>query len=54
MTRLKRHETRVNALKKGNALLIANVDRMKDEVLKQRDESASLKKELDSLIEDLE
>ncbi|XP_072934412.1 uncharacterized protein sals isoform X2 [Epargyreus clarus] len=52
--RLKRHETRVNALKKGNALLMANVDRLKDDVLKQREESMTLQKELDSLIEDLE
>nr|XP_013189641.1 unnamed protein product [Amyelois transitella] len=53
-TRLKRHETRVNALKKGNALLMANVDRLKDDVLKQREESQTLQKELDSLIDDLE
>ncbi|XP_049879087.1 glutamic acid-rich protein-like [Pectinophora gossypiella] len=53
-TRLKRHESRVNALKKGNALLQANVDRLKDDVLKQREESVQLQKELDSLIEDLE
>ncbi|KOB77271.1 Sarcomere length short [Operophtera brumata] len=53
-TRLKRHESRVNALKKGNALLMANVDRLKDDVLKQREESCSLKKELDSLIDDLD
>ncbi|KPJ11529.1 hypothetical protein RR48_08271 [Papilio machaon] len=52
--RLKRHETRVNALKKGNALLMANVDRLKDDVLKQREESMTLQKELDSLIDDLE
>lgn len=52
--RLKRHETRVHALKKGNALLMANVDRLKDDVLKQREESVTLQKELDSLIDDLE
>lgn len=52
--RLKRHETRVNALKKGNALLMANVDRLKDDVLIQKEKSVSLQKELDSLIEDLE
>lgn len=52
--RMKRHETRVHALKKGNALLMANVDRLKDDVLKQREESVSLQKELDSLIDDLE
>ncbi|KAJ0173083.1 hypothetical protein K1T71_011259 [Dendrolimus kikuchii] len=52
--RMKRHETRVNALKKGNALLMANVDRLKDDVLKQREESVTLQKELDSLIDDLE
>lgn len=52
--RLKRHEGRVHALKKGNALLMANVDRLKDDVLKQREESSSLQKELDSLIDDLE
>ncbi|XP_053617041.1 paramyosin isoform X3 [Plodia interpunctella] len=53
-SRLKRHESRVNALKKGNALLMANVDRLKDDVLKQREESQTLQKELDSLIDDLE
>lgn len=53
-TRVKRHESRVSALKKGNALLMANVDRLKDDVLKQREESCSLKKELDSLIDDLD
>ncbi|XP_045453964.1 DNA ligase 1 isoform X2 [Melitaea cinxia] len=52
--RLKRHETRVNALKKGNALLMANVDRLKDDVLIQKEKSVSLQKELDSLIEDLD
>ncbi|XP_047511412.1 DNA ligase 1 [Pieris napi] len=52
--RLKRHETRIIALKKGNTLLMANVDRMKDDVLRQKEMSLSLKKELDSLIEDLE
>ncbi|KAH9632407.1 hypothetical protein HF086_011379, partial [Spodoptera exigua] len=52
--RVKRHETRVHALKKGNALLMANVDRLKDDVLKQREESVTLQKELDSLIDDLE
>lgn len=50
--RVKRHETRVHALKKGNALLMANVDRLKDDVNKQREESLTLQKELDSLIED--
>ncbi|KAJ8712952.1 hypothetical protein PYW08_008256 [Mythimna loreyi] len=52
--RVKRHEGRVHALKKGNALLMANVDRLKDDVLKQREESVTLQKELDSLIDDLE
>ncbi|XP_052739075.1 guanine nucleotide-binding protein-like 3 homolog [Bicyclus anynana] len=52
--RLKRHESRVNALKKGNALLMANVDRLKDDVLIQKEQSVTLKKELDSLIDDLE
>lgn len=52
--RLKRHETRVNALKKGNTLLMANVDRLKDDVLIQKEKSLTLQKELDSLIEDLD
>ncbi|XP_039752174.1 glutamic acid-rich protein isoform X2 [Pararge aegeria] len=52
--RLKRHESRVNALKKGNALLMANVDRLKDDVLIQKEKSVTLQKELDSLIDDLE
>lgn len=52
--RLKRHETRVNALKKGNTLLMANVDRLKDDVLIQKEKSVTLQKELDSLIEDLD
>lgn len=33
---------------------MANVDRMKDDVLKQKEESTSLQQELDSLINDLE
>ncbi|XP_077295619.1 sarcomere length short isoform X2 [Arctopsyche grandis] len=52
--RAKKHETSLSALKKGNYLIIANVDRLKDDVNKQREMSANLQEDLDSVLAELE
>ncbi|XP_017876831.1 glutamic acid-rich protein [Ceratina calcarata] len=49
----KRHEGRLAALKKGNYLLKAQVDRLKDDLVKQREESLSLQEDLDSVLAEL-
>uniref|UniRef100_A0A336LL88 CSON010522 protein n=1 Tax=Culicoides sonorensis TaxID=179676 RepID=A0A336LL88_CULSO len=46
--RVKRHENRLAALKKGNLLLLANVERIKDEINKQKEMSNILQADLDS------
>ncbi|XP_055634638.1 titin isoform X2 [Toxorhynchites rutilus septentrionalis] len=51
--RVKRHESRLASLKKGNYLLQANVDRMKDEINKTREMCCTLQSDLDSVIADL-
>jgi hypothetical protein len=40
-------------LKKGNYLLQANVERLKDEINKQKEQSTILQADLDSVIADL-
>ncbi|XP_058789597.1 trichohyalin-like isoform X2 [Phymastichus coffea] len=50
---VKRHEGRLAALKKGNYLLKAQVDRLKDDLAKQREESISLQEDLDSVLAEL-
>ncbi|XP_015435061.1 PREDICTED: trichohyalin-like isoform X2 [Dufourea novaeangliae] len=49
----KKHEGRLAALKKGNYLLKAQVDRLKDDLAKQREESLSLQEDLDSVLAEL-
>ncbi|XP_051175801.1 uncharacterized protein LOC127290972 isoform X2 [Leptopilina boulardi] len=49
----KRYEGRLAALKKGNYLLKAQVDRLKDDLAKQREESLSLQEDLDSVLAEL-
>ncbi|XP_076620393.1 uncharacterized protein LOC143341385 isoform X2 [Colletes latitarsis] len=49
----KKHEGRLAALKKGNYLLKAQVDRLKDDLGKQREESLSLQEDLDSVLAEL-
>ncbi|KAL9698161.1 hypothetical protein quinque_001602 [Culex quinquefasciatus] len=51
--RVKRHEGRLASLKKGNYLLQANVDRIKDEINKIREMCCTLQSDLDSVIADL-
>nr|XP_031834852.1 glutamic acid-rich protein-like isoform X3 [Nomia melanderi] len=51
--RAKKHEGRLAALKKGNYLLKAQVDRLKDDLAKQREESISLQEDLDSVLAEL-
>ncbi|XP_043502609.1 trichohyalin-like [Polistes fuscatus] len=51
--RVKRHENRLAALKKGNYLLKAQVDRLKDNLAKQREESITLQEDLDSVLAEL-
>lgn len=51
--RVKKHENRLSALKKGNLLLLANVERLKDEINKQKEMSNILQADLDSVINDL-
>ncbi|XP_058822421.1 titin isoform X2 [Topomyia yanbarensis] len=51
--RVKRHEGRLASLKKGNYLLQANVDRIKDEINKTREMCCTLQADLDSVIADL-
>ncbi|GAB0086944.1 hypothetical protein DMENIID0001_011750 [Sergentomyia squamirostris] len=51
--RVKRHEGILAALKKGNYLHQANVDRLKDEVIKQREASEILQRDLDSVLSEL-
>ncbi|XP_055691892.1 glutamic acid-rich protein isoform X2 [Lutzomyia longipalpis] len=51
--RVKRHEGILAALKKGNYLHQANVDRLKDEVIKQREASELLQRDLDSVLSEL-
>uniref|UniRef100_A0AAG5D4J5 WH2 domain-containing protein n=1 Tax=Anopheles atroparvus TaxID=41427 RepID=A0AAG5D4J5_ANOAO len=51
--RVKRHEARLASLKKGNYILQANVDRIKDEISKVREECCTLQTDLDNVIADL-
>ncbi|XP_011158737.1 DNA ligase 1 isoform X2 [Solenopsis invicta] len=51
--RVKKHEGRLAALKKGNYLLKAQVDRIKDTLVKQREDSISLQEDLDSVLAEL-
>ncbi|XP_011257848.1 DNA ligase 1 isoform X2 [Camponotus floridanus] len=50
---VKKHEGRLAALKKGNYLLKAQVDRIKDNLVKQREDSISLQEDLDSVLAEL-
>lgn len=50
---VKKHEGRLAALKKGNYLLKAQVDRIKDTLAKQREKSIALQEDLDSVLAEL-
>lgn len=51
--RVKRHEGRLAALKKGNLLRQANLDRLVDEINRIRDEQVTLQRDLDSVLSEL-
>lgn len=51
--RIKRHDGRLSALKKGNYLVQANVDRLQDEINKMREKSVTLQADLDSVLSEL-
>ncbi|KAM0725099.1 Actobindin-B/C [Formica fusca] len=50
---VKKHEGRLAALKKANYLLKVQVDRIKDDLGKQREDSIRLQEDLDSVLADL-
>lgn len=50
---VKKHEGRVAALKKGNYLLKAQVDRLKNDLIRQKESSLSLQEDLDSVLAEL-
>lgn len=50
---MKRHEGILAALRKGNYLHQANVDRIKDEINHQRELSDQLQHDLDSVLSEL-
>ena len=49
----KKKENRLAALKKANYLLKANVDRHKDDLFKQREQTLTLQQDLDSVLAEL-
>lgn len=49
--RVKRHDGRLSSLKKGNYLLEANVERLKDEIKDHKEKCAALQADLDSVID---
>lgn len=51
--RIKRHDGRLAALKKGNLLRQTNLDRLIDEINKLRDDSVELQRDLDSVLSEL-
>ncbi|PSN41493.1 hypothetical protein C0J52_07209 [Blattella germanica] len=51
--RSKRHENCLAALRKGNYLLKANIDRLKDDLFKQKEMSVALQEDLNSVLAEL-
>ncbi|XP_050292952.1 glutamic acid-rich protein-like isoform X4 [Anthonomus grandis grandis] len=52
-SRSKRHEARLGALKKGNFLLKTNAERLQDDLNKQKEMTAELQEDLDSVLSEL-
>ncbi|XP_048523929.1 DNA ligase 1 [Dendroctonus ponderosae] len=52
-SRSKRHESRLGALKKGNFLLKTNAERLQDDLNKQKEMTAGLQEDLDSVLSEL-
>lgn len=53
LERTKRHENRLSSLKKGNNLMKANIERLQDDVNKQREMSLTLQEDLNNILADL-
>jgi len=51
--RVKRHENCLAALRKGNYLLKANIDRIRDDLFKQKEMSLRLQEDLNSVLAEL-
>ncbi|KAJ8885906.1 hypothetical protein PR048_012112 [Dryococelus australis] len=51
--RAKRHDNSLTILKKGNYMLKANIDRLKDELFKQKEMSITLQEDLNSVLAEL-
>jgi hypothetical protein len=51
--RAKRHENCLGALRKGNYLLKANIDRIKDDLFKQKEMSLQLQEDLNAVLAEL-
>ena len=49
----KRHENRLTTLKKGNYLMKANIDRLQDDISRQREMQVELQEDLNSVLTDL-
>ncbi|XP_045468896.1 glutamic acid-rich protein isoform X1 [Harmonia axyridis] len=52
-SRVKRHESILAALKKGNNMLKTNAERLQDDLNKQKEQTASLQDDLDSVLSEL-
>ncbi|XKL64636.1 hypothetical protein PGB90_004722 [Kerria lacca] len=53
LERTKRHENRLSSLKKGNNLMKANIERLQDDINKQREMSLTLQEDLNNILADL-
>ncbi|XP_065201856.1 coiled-coil domain-containing protein 102A-like isoform X2 [Planococcus citri] len=53
LERTKKHENRLSSLKKGNNLMRANIERLQDDVNKQREMSLTLQEDLNNILADL-
>ena len=51
--RVKRHDNMLAALKKGNLMLKANVERLQDDLNKQKELTMGLQEDLDSVLAEL-
>lgn len=51
--RVKKHESRLMAMKKCNVLLQANLDNLQDEISQIRSKSTNMQAELDAILADL-
>ncbi|KAK9876299.1 hypothetical protein WA026_012597 [Henosepilachna vigintioctopunctata] len=53
INRVKRHESVLAAIKKGNFMLKTNAERLQDDLNKQKEQTASLQEDLDSVLSEL-